>query len=94
MGVTAERIGLVDKEASGAKESERRPVVLVGRDRELFIRSSQDIADSSDRSQMLTILGMEGPLCGCTAMDSGADRVESASLMLTISTRPRSTSWK
>ena len=55
---------------------------------------SQDIADSSDRSQMLTIFEMVVPLFGFTAMDSDADRTESASLMLTISTRPRSTSWK
>ena len=43
---------------------------------------------------MLTIDEMEVPLFGFTAMDSGADSIESASLMLTISTRPRSTSWK
>ncbi len=43
---------------------------------------------------MLTIVEMEVPFFGFTAMDSDADRTESASLMLTISTRPRSTSWK
>lgn len=43
---------------------------------------------------MVTMFEMGVPLLGFTAMDSGADRVESASLMLTISTRPRSTSWK
>ena len=37
MGVTAERIGLLDKDASGPKESEHRPAVLVQRDRELFV---------------------------------------------------------
>ena len=55
---------------------------------------SQDIADSSDKGQMLTIDEMEVPLFGFTAMESDADSIESASLMLTISTRPRSTSWK
>src|SRR2546421_9317991 len=53
---------------------------------------SQDIADSSDKGQMLTIDEMEVPLFGFTAMESDADSIESASLMLTISTRPRSTS--
>ena len=57
-------------------------------------RCSQDIADSSDKGQMLTIDEMEVPLFGFTAMESDADSIESASLMLTISTRPRSTSWK
>jgi hypothetical protein len=55
---------------------------------------SQDIADTSDKGQMVTLDEMEVPLCGFTAVDSDADRTESASLMLTISTRPRSTSWK
>ena len=55
---------------------------------------SQDIADSSDKGQMLTIDEMEVPLFGFIPMESDADSIESASLMLTISTRPRSTSWK
>ena len=53
---------------------------------------SQDIADSSDKGQALTIVDMEVPLWGFTAMDSDADKRESASLMLTISMTPRSTS--
>ena len=67
---------------------------LTERDRELcgFLGCSQDIADSSDKGQMLTIDEMEVPLFGFTAMESDADSIESASLMLTISTRPRSTS--
>jgi hypothetical protein len=57
-------------------------------------RCSQDIADSSDKGQMLTIVEMEVPLFRFTALDSDADRTESASFMLTISMMPRSTSWK
>src|SRR2546429_3870052 len=38
---------------------------------------------------MLTIDEMEVPLFGFTAMESDTDSIESASLMLTISTRPR-----
>jgi len=74
----------------------RAQSVISGRLGELSERHgcSQDIADSSDKGQMLTIDEMEVPLFGFTAMESGADRTESASLMLTISTRPRSTSWK
>ena len=72
----------------------RAQSVISGRLGELSQRCSQDIADSSDKGQMLTIDEMEVPLFGFTAMESGADRTESASLMLTISTRPRSTSWK
>ena len=55
-------------------------------------RCSQDIADSSDKGQALTIVDMEVPSWGFTAMDSDADKSESASLMLTISMTPRSTS--
>ena len=40
---------------------------------------------------MLTIVEMEVPLFGFTALDSDADRTESASFMLTISMMPRST---
>ena len=55
---------------------------------------SQDIADTSDKGQALTDVGFEVPPFGFTAIDSGADNIESASLMLAISMMPRSTSWK
>ena len=77
------------------RRAKRKSVVTFEEGREVKRRwCSQDIADSSDKGQMLTIDEMEVPLFGFTAMESDADTIESASLILTISTRPRSTSWK
>src|SRR5439155_12712341 len=55
-------------------------------------RCSQDIADTSSKSQALTETGFAMSSFGFTAIDSAADNMESASLMFAISIMPRSTS--
>jgi hypothetical protein len=60
---------------------------------------SQEIADSSDKGQALTVVELGVPLSGLSVVTSGDDNAdddsaEIASLMLTISMMPRSTSWK
>ena len=54
---------------------------------------SQDVADTSGKSQALTEAGFEMSSFGFTAIDSAADNMKSASLVFAISMVPRSTSW-
>src|SRR2546427_1357095 len=51
-------------------------------------RCSQDIADSSAKSQALTETGFEMSSFGFTAIDSAADNMQSASLVFAISMVP------